>query len=102
MHLGRTARRGGALALWTAGALALGVGSASASTLSPVGGRDQLQPPGVPDGLGLPRLVSMAEVRESVNASSPHVVISYRGADQGDCSQLVSGGGVLNNTVAPV
>ena len=35
MHLGRTALRGSALALCTAGALALGVSSASASTLTP-------------------------------------------------------------------
>ena len=35
MHLGRTARRGGAFALCAAGALTLGVGSASASTLTP-------------------------------------------------------------------
>jgi hypothetical protein len=35
MNLGRVARRGSALALCTAGALALGVGSASASVLTP-------------------------------------------------------------------
>ena len=36
MHLGRTALRGGVLALCTAGAVALAVGSASASPLAPV------------------------------------------------------------------
>ena len=35
MHLGRTARRGSALALGTAGAVVLGGGWASASTLTP-------------------------------------------------------------------
>jgi hypothetical protein len=35
MHLGRTARRGSALALCTASALTLGIGSASASTPTP-------------------------------------------------------------------